>query len=443
MHLFFEVVVSGIAFVVTGSVAYLLVLLCAATLARNAAQHTGEKKETASLRLSALDLCIAVVVPAHDEERVLAATLDSLRAQDYPGHLLEIVVVADNCTDSTAQIARDHGVTLLERCNAEERGKGYALDCAIERLLARSEAPDAVVVVDADTWVAPNFVGIMAAHLAAGRDASGCCVLQGRYGVLNRTEGWRATLMSGAFELVNHIRPLGYDRLGLSITLKGNGMAFTRAVLQRLRWQGQSLTEDMDYSLDLIRLHGLRVRYVPEALVLAQMPVTAGQAASQRARWEGGRYRLFRERALPLLTEGLRRRNLPLFDAGFALCVPPLAELAALLLLWGALIAAGSHWHLLLAVRWQVGLFALTLLGFLTYVLGGLRVAGASHEVYGALLRAPFYIVWKLALSLVGMWKRRATGSVGPPEWIRTSRTVPVQPPADEPPSEPVPQEKP
>ena len=211
MSLCYSVVVSGIALVATSSVLYLLVLLCAAALAHRATQSSTPLLGTALSEMPGPAMQITVLIPAHEEELVLAATLESLKLQDYPPRLLEILVVADNCTDATAQIARDYDATVLERFNAEERGKGYALDWAIAQLLARPEPPEAVVIVDADTWVAPDFVGIIAVRLAAQmavcQDAEACCVLQGRYGVLNRTEGWRAALMSGAFELVNHIRP--------------------------------------------------------------------------------------------------------------------------------------------------------------------------------------------------------------------------------------------
>lgn len=433
MNLIYTVVVGGIGLSAAGCVLYLLLLLCAAVSARRAAQSSRGTREP--------DLHITVLIPAHNEELVLAATLDSLRMQEYPAHLLDVVVIADNCKDATAQIAREYGVTVLERFHTEERGKGYALDWALSQLLVRCDALDAVVIVDADTWVAPDFIGIMAARLSLSRDADGRCALQGRYGVLNKADGWRAALMAAAFDLVNHVRPLGYDRLGLSIALKGNGMAFTREVLQQARWQGHSITEDMDYGLDLIRF-GIRVRYVPEARVLAQMPVTAAQAASQRERWEGGRYRLLRERALPLIKEGVSKRNLALIDAAIALMVPPLAELAALLLLWGGLIALGSHWRLLLGPALFAALFGLSTLGFLTYVLGGLWVAGASREVYGALLKAPFYIVWKFALYAAGLVRCRKQTSGGQPEWVRTDRIAMATPPASETKSDAVPQEK-
>jgi 1,2-diacylglycerol 3-beta-glucosyltransferase len=372
-----------------------------------------------------------VVVPAHNEELVLASALESLRAQTYPAHLLEVVVVADNCTDTTAEIAREYDVTVWERSDSEQRGKGYALAWTIEVLLARSDPPDAVVIIDADTWVAPDFVALMADRLTALQEGEGCCALQGRYGVLNGTEGWRSALMSGAFELVNHIRPLGADRLGLNVSLKGNGMAFTREVLERARWQGHSITEDLDYSLDLLRNHRLRVRYVPEARVLAQMPVTSEQAASQRVRWEGGRYRLLRERALPLLLEGVRKRSLPLLDAGFALLLPPLAELAALLLLWSGLIAFGSRKSLLFEPGEFALLCALSLLGFVAYVCGGVRVAGVPPAVYAALFKAPFYIVWKLVLYASRFLHHRSDAAGSRSEWVRTART-PILPPAPE-----------
>jgi 1,2-diacylglycerol 3-beta-glucosyltransferase len=441
MNSFYTILCTGIGLGVVSSIGYLLTLACAASIRRRPRDKTA-RRETGEERFSGSLPRISVVVPAHDEKLVLAATLESLLVQEYPTSLFEIVVVADNCTDSTAQIARDYQVTVLERFNAKERGKGYALDWAISQLLARVQAPDAVVIVDADTWVAPDFLKIMATELEGCKDGNGCCAIQGRYGVLNATEGWRSSLMAGAFDLVNHVRPLGADRLGLSVALKGNGMAFTREVLLRARWKGHSITEDMDYGLDLIRLR-IRVRYVPEALVLAQMPVTAGQAASQRERWEGGRYRLLRERALPILKEGLLRHNLPVFDAGIALLIPPLAELVALLLLWGGLIVFGSARHLLFGPVAFAAAFALSLGGFLTYVFGGLWISGAPREVYRSLFKAPFYIVWKLALYVSGFVQRRRSASGAQQEWIRTGRVAMSSSPTVQPQSDFTSEEKP
>ncbi len=379
----------------------LLVLLLAAA-------HSRRRAPAASA-----PLLLAVIVPAHDEALVLAGTLASLKSQSYPAECLELVVVADNCADSTAAIARAHGATVLERTNAQECGKGYALNYAISHLLALPLVPDAFVIIDADTQAAPDFLSSMSAHIARNTDPRGYGAWQGRYGVLNARDGWRAALMTAAFDLVNHVKPLGRDTLGLSAGLKGNGMAFTRALAEALPWPGGSLTEDLDYGLELARRFNLRVQYVPEARVEAQMPATAGQAASQRSRWEKGRFGLVRACALPLLAEAVRRRSRLLLDAAWDLLTPPLAELAALLLLFAGLTAFGASAHLLPHPKLWLSAAASGLLGLCVYVLCGLRVAGAGAEAYAALARAPFYAFWKFVLLFT-----RKSGS----DWVRTER---------------------
>lgn len=403
--LLYTLLTGVIGFAVLGSVLYLLAILAAAL---RRPQETAPAPAKDALHLT-------VLVPAHDEELVLAQTLNSLLAQDYPAENVKIIVIADNCTDSTADLALAHGVTVWKRFNLSQRGKGYALDWTISQLLARDTDTDAFVVVDADTFVASDFLTRMAARLHSDTDVRGLCALQGRYGVLNGIEGWRAALMSAAFDLVNHVRPLGRDRLKLSVGLKGNGMAFTRETFARVRWHGGSLTEDLDFALDLARKENVRVGYVPDARVWAQMPTNAAQATSQRRRWEEGRAHAVRHRALPLLWEGISRGKILLIDAALDLLLLPLVELAALTLTWLLLLAFGIGSHLLAhPLLWTLA-GACALEGFLTFVLGGLRAANAPREAYVALLRAPFYAVWKLAL-------RVASASAIEPEWIRTER---------------------
>lgn len=404
------------------SVGYLLTLLAAA-LRRRMPLPPSDKSPR-----------IAVVIPAHDEELVLAQTLQSLRAQNYPAERFEIVVVADNCTDATARIARSEGATVLERRNLQERGKGYALAWAFDLLLGpdtplrEGATVAAFAIVDADTWVAPDFLSAMARRLPDHPET--LQALQGRYGVLNPDSGWRAALMHAAFELCNHVKLQGNDRLGLPVGLKGNGMVFTRATLSQAPWSGRSITEDIDYGLDLLAEHGLRVQYAPEALVLAQMPVTGAQGASQRARWEGGRYRLVRERVPRLLQAALRRRDLRLLAAAADLTIPPLAELVGLILLWGATLALASNFLPAGPLRAHALLLAAAFAGLSAYVLVGMRAAGAGKEAYLALLRAPLYVLWKFALYarplLSGGRARRNSARVAEEEWVRTER-IPIR----------------
>ncbi|WP_395140502.1 glycosyltransferase family 2 protein [Armatimonas sp.] len=374
---------------------------------------------------------LIVVIPAHNEELVIQPTLASLCVQSYPRESFELVVIADNCSDTTAALARECGATVLERLDLERRGKGYALEWGIAQLWDRVEKPDAVVVVDADTKAAPDFLEILTRELFVGiapEDwATHARVLQGRYGVLNGGESWRAALMEGAFELVNHVKPLGRSVQGFTVGLKGNGMGFTRAVLEAVPWSGNSITEDIDYGLDLLLEKGIIVGYAPEALVRAQMPNTSQQAASQRARWERGRYRLLGERAPQLFWAGMKRGDSRLVDAGLDLVVPPLAELAAFHAAWLGLTALCFNMGVLIPV-WTL-LVPLSLVLYAAYIFGGLRVAGARREVYSALIRAPFYALWKFALyALVRLKRGKAKGNE-PLEWVRTERS----PMADEP----------
>ncbi|MBC7806702.1 MAG: glycosyltransferase family 2 protein [Akkermansiaceae bacterium] len=359
---------------------------------------------------------VTVIVPAHDEEPVIAGTVRSLQTQEFGAGCARVLVIADNCTDDTAVIAREHGAVVWERTNPAERGKGYALAWAVERLLAEPEPSDVFVIVDADTIAAPDFLHHLTRHLYDGRDAYGRCAVQGRYGVLNESEGWRAALMAGAFELVNHVRPLGLAALGLSVDLKGNGMGFTREVLQIAPWSGHSITEDLDYGLDLLANHGIVVGYAAEARVRAQMPTDANAAASQRDRWEKGRRLLVQERALPLLSAGITRRNLRVFEAGVRLLVPPLAELFALCVLWSIAVGIAVMFRLLP----QQYLYAAVLLplALVAYLLTGFHTAAASRGAFGALLYAPIYALWKFARYAASPLTSRS------PEWVRTRRNA-------------------
>lgn len=366
---------------------------------------------------------VVFVVPAHNEEAVLAGTIRSLAAQEYPRERFSILVIADNCDDDTAQIARDQGAEVWERTNPDERGKGYALAWAVKRLLAVPEPADAFFIVDADTKAAPDFLMRLAQSLHRRQDGAGRCALQGRYGVLNPGEGWRTALMSAAFDLVNHVRPLGADALGFSVDLKGNGMGFTRPVFELAPWSGRSITEDLDYGLDLLEKYGIPVGYEPSARVWAEMPTGAKASASQRDRWERGRRILTRERALPLLLRGLQQGDGRTTEAGARLLVPPLAELFVLAVVWSlvAAVSATFGWLPGSSALWY-GAVALLWSGLIAYLLGGLRVAGAGVQAYSALLYAPFYALWKLAGYVLR--SRPKNGAAASTEWVRTARNA-------------------
>ncbi|MFL5378027.1 MAG: glycosyltransferase family 2 protein [Myxococcales bacterium] len=344
-------------------------------------------------------LRFAVVVPAHDEEAGIAATVRSLLDVDYPRDLFRVVVVADNCLDETSVRARQAGAHVLVRYDAERRGKGYALEHAFATILRDGDV-DAVVVVDADTIVSRNLLRAFAARLTAGELA-----IQADYAVRNPGASWRTLLMSIALGLVHVVRPLARERLRLSCGLRGNGMCFARAALERVPHRAFSIVEDLEYGLRLGEA-GIRVAYASEAHVFGEMVSTARAAASQRRRWEGGRFAMARLHAPRLLRDALRLRDRVRLDLALDLLVPPLSMLAVPVLL-GLAAAFALHGTAALAVFGACAVF------LVAYVFRGWMVSGSGARGLVALCGAPAFIIWKLAV----LAARPVTK-----EWVRTAR---------------------
>jgi len=346
-----------------------------------------------------------VLVPAHDEAAGIGATVASLRAMTYPAEMVRVIVIADNCSDATAALARGAGALVLERRSATERGKGYALACGYAASLDDGFA-DAVVVVDADTSVSPNLLHAFSARFADGADAA-----QAEYGVRNAQASWRTRLMVLALTMFHTVRSLGRERLGVSCGLRGNGMAFSTALLRRVPPCAYSIVEDVEYGIAL-GLQGVRVVYVPEAAVHGDMPATATASTSQRERWEGGRMELMRTHVPRLLAAARGPAGGVALDLAVDVLVPPLTTL-------GAYVAAG-----LVAVAVAVASGAATgmgvipwlvaLAGLLLYVIRGAVLSGSGARAVLDLAWAPVFVVWKLTLLFS---PTRRTG-----DWVRTAR---------------------
>ena len=172
------------------------------------------------------------VIPAHDEEANIASTIESCRGVSYDPALYRVVVIADNCTDGTAGLARAAGAEVIERTDPLRRSKGHALEYFFEQRPGLAGETDAVVVIDADTIVDPGILTAFAAALAEGKDWVQCY-----YTVRNPDASWRTRMMTYAFSLFNGVWLLGQDRMGLGVGLKGNGMCFSTRGLARFPWR--------------------------------------------------------------------------------------------------------------------------------------------------------------------------------------------------------------
>lgn len=369
----------------------------------------------------------AILIPAHNEERLLPVLLDSLDHLDYPAQLFEVHVVADNCTDQTASIAQGHGVNVYVRSDLNNRGKGPALQWLFERVCQLDAKADAFLILDADSSVNTNFLRIMAAHLERGER-----VIQAYYAVHDPGQSWSSSLRFTAFTVMHYLRPAGRMVLGGSTGLKGNGMVFSSDLYKRYKWSA-SLTEDIELHMRLI-LDGERVTFAPDAIVSGEMPNTLANSESQHDRWERGRVEMRRhyvpqlvQGCLAEIREGHIKQAYLFFDAVMEHLLPPFSVLMGanllLVLLTIPLIFLGrvQGGQPLYSVGFRFAesslfLSLILLLGQGFYVITGLKLVHATKDIYMRLLYTPAYLIWKF-------WQySRVRFNRGELEWVRTRR---------------------
>ena len=345
-----------------------------------------------------------VIVPAHNESTVITHTVASLKKIDWPAECHRIVVVADNCTDDTADLARKSGAEVLERHDTSLRGKGYALNFAFKDSAARNWA-DAVVVIDADAEVSSNLLSAIAARLEQGAQA-----VQVHYGILNPSATWRTRLITIAKSAFHSVRSRARERLGLSCGIRGNGWCVTHALLRKVPYQAFSLTEDVEYGIEL-GVAGYRVHYAEDAHSDAEMVSGEQAARKQRQRWEDGRFQLIRNKTLPLLIQAVKQPSRVCLDLALDLMVLPLSYVVInVALLIG--LAALAMWfdHHFIVWMWA-GVACVVALAL--HVLRGWQLSGTGMQGLLDFAHATGFLLWKLVLML----SRRESK-----EWVKTER---------------------
>ncbi|WP_238882443.1 glycosyltransferase family 2 protein [Clostridium sp. YIM B02551] len=258
----------------------------------------------------------ALIVAAHNEEVVIGNLLESLKKLDYPKELYDIFVIADNCTDKTAQISRKHGVKVFERNDKEKRGKGYALEWMFAKLYKMEEQYDAISVFDADNVIAKDFLKEINAKMNDGYK-----VVQGYLDSKNPEDSWIASAYSIAFWSQNRLYQLARTNLGLSNQIGGTGFAIDVEMLKKLGWGATCLTEDLEFSCKLI-LNGERVGWAHDAIIYDEKPLTLKQSWVQRRRWMQGFADVASRFFFKLLKKAVKDRDIRAFDCALYVVQP-------------------------------------------------------------------------------------------------------------------------
>lgn len=374
-----------------GATLYLAILTVAAYLFTKKANQTSEA------------LKVAIVIPAHNEEFQIEATIRSIRDSRYPDDKYEIFVIADNCKDQTAFKARAAGALVSERTDKKNRGKGQALDWFFKTREIDYDLFDAIVIIDADTLIDVSFLSEISISLSHPEVQ----VVQGFYGVLNPKDNWRTAIASAALDVFHHIRPSGRNRIGGTAGLKGNGMGFKSDIIREYGWPAYSIVEDIEFSMRLL-LDNILVYYNNDAIVYGEMPTKAKQSETQRNRWESGRFQVFKEYGPSILNAYFKSGKIQFFDGFMDLFVPPLS---ILVLGQGLLLTLSIFFYPLLSVLF---LFCFIAIGF--YVFSGLFLKRAPFYVWRCLIASPFFLFWKILVYV------KLLGKGGEKTWERTQR---------------------
>jgi cellulose synthase/poly-beta-1,6-N-acetylglucosamine synthase-like glycosyltransferase len=347
-----------------------------------------------------------ILIPAHNEAANIDGALQSCAELDYPAELLQVVVVADNCTDGTAACVRSAGWQCLERQDPRQRGKGHALAWAIPRVLAGGA--DALVILDADCQLDSHALQVLDQHLSQGDR-----VLQTNYVASNPDSSIVSYVTAIANLLENDLYYGPKDRLGLAVLLRGTGMVFHRTVLEQVPWKAYSIVEDADFTVKLYEA-GFAIRFVPSVRVYSAFPERQDQLKVQRSRWIGGMAGLTRTQVFRLIRQAGQRPVL--LDLAWTLLVTSrslvLLELVAagVVSLLAAMLAPGA---------WSRGLVAMSagLLGFyLAYFCLGLALLGLDRHRWQLLRQSPAALARVFGIAAVSILPGRHQ------DWVRTPR---------------------
>jgi 1,2-diacylglycerol 3-beta-glucosyltransferase len=350
-----------------------------------------------------------VLIPAHNEETQVGNAVQSCFSLDYSKDSFAVWVIADNCSDRTAEVATSLGANCLVRTDADHCGKGYALAYAFEQLDHADN--DAFVILDADCEIDSFALQEFDLHLRNGDLA-----LQTADCVSNIDDNPISYALAVGNFIENYLFYAAKSRLRFPVMLRGTGMVLHRNLLNRIPWNAHSIVEDQEYSLRLIRA-GIFVRFLDRVEVRSPFPTEGRQLSIQRERWAKGNMSFGRSHVFKLLAEGVRTHSLRLLDAGWMLLVLSRPLILACLLS-AILLSTAAHWLVPASITNALLNASLALAVFYILYFGlGIVLLGLSKRRFLLLLGVPFVLVRLIWISVCGWTGARNL------QWTRTPRS--------------------
>jgi cellulose synthase/poly-beta-1,6-N-acetylglucosamine synthase-like glycosyltransferase len=365
------------------------------------------KDTTTRMRVLDIDRpSVAIIVPAHNESEHLLPTISCILPQLNPTDIL--LVVADNCSDDTAQVALRAGATVVERHDSKRRGKGYALDYGLKTL--SSNPPEVIMVIDADCTVSEKTLDVMTrAVIAAQQPVQMLNLMHAEPGA-----SLRYRMLEFAMLVKNKVRPIGSQRLGQACHLMGTGMAFPWKVIASLPLATGHIAEDMKLGIETA-IRGQPAILNTQVQVSSRFPEHDKDAQTQKTRWEHGHLATMGELLPQLLRAAISQKSWTLFVLLLDFIIPPLTLYTVVLLGVSFLLGLASIW------QWQVvGLAVMTMVMACAALSMAVAIAWWQHArfiiSFNELLKIPFYALWKMPIYIAYFVGKR----VG---WVRAHRS--------------------
>ncbi|GAB6167746.1 glycosyltransferase family 2 protein [Clostridium carnis] len=305
----------------------------------------------------------AMIVAAHNEDVVIGKLIESMLNQDYPRELFDVFVIADNCTDNTAKVARKYGVYVYERFNNTEKGKGYALEWMFAKIFKMKKKYDAIAIFDADNLVEKNWCKEINSKMLEGYK-----VVQGYIDSKNPNDSWISASYSIAFWSQNRMYQLARANVGLSNQIGGTGFAIDTEILKEFGWGATCLTEDLEFSCKLI-LNGEKVGWAHDAIIYDEKPLTLKQSWIQRRRWMQGFADVASRYFFKLIKKGVLERKWFVLDCALYVIQPFFTLMIGISILLTALQVMSANGLNIFVMTYVVGDFLFKAIAVMQFLL--------------------------------------------------------------------------